>query len=147
PSSPPMSCWTESASASPPRAPPDADQAMPAEAPLRRVTNPIRRTAARSDGSPGEADKKVWIWAAAYVLVTTLCFSPTLTLPSSPARAGAIATRDFVAPRDLIVTDPAATARRRAEAAAGVLSVYDWDRRSGEGRAEAGADQFRASAE
>jgi putative nucleotidyltransferase with HDIG domain len=120
---------------------------MTAEAPLRRVTNPIRRTAARSDGSPGEADKTRWIWAAAYVLVTTLCFSPTLTLPSSPARAGAIATRDFVAPRDLIVTDPAATARRRAEAAADVLSVYDWDSTASARLEKEIADSFRRARE
>ena len=40
---------------------------------------------------------------------------------------GTIATRDVVAPRDLIVPDPDATARRRAEAAAEVLPLYDSD--------------------
>ena len=32
-----------------------------------------------------------------------------------------------MAPRDLIVPDPDATARRRVEASAEVLPVYDWD--------------------
>ena len=35
--------------------------------------------------------------------------------------------RDVIAPRDLIVPDAAATARRRVEASADVLPVYDWD--------------------
>jgi putative nucleotidyltransferase with HDIG domain len=42
-------------------------------------------------------------------------------------RPGSIATRDVVAPRDLIVPDPAATSRRRAEAVAETVPVYDWD--------------------
>ncbi len=50
-----------------------------------------------------------------------------LSFRSAPARPGEIATRDVVAPRDLIVPDAAATSRRRAEAAAEVLPVYDWD--------------------
>jgi hypothetical protein len=61
------------------------------------------------------------------VLVTTFAFSPSLSFRSAPQKAGSIATRDVVAPRDLIVADPAATERRRAEAAAEVLAVYDWD--------------------
>jgi len=38
-----------------------------------------------------------------------------------------VAAHDIVAPRDLIVPDPDATARRRAEAAAEVLPVYAFD--------------------
>ena len=45
----------------------------------------------------------------------------------SAETAIAIATRDVVAPRDLIVPDPDATARRRAEAAAEVLPLYESD--------------------
>ena len=67
------------------------------------------------------------LWAAAYVIVTTLSFSPALSFRDSPATPGAIATRDVVAPRDLIVPDPDATSRRRAEAAADVLPLYESD--------------------
>src|SRR5262249_60606433 len=41
--------------------------------------------------------------------------------------AGAGAGRGVVAPRDLMGRDPAATARRRLEAASEVVPVYDWD--------------------
>jgi putative nucleotidyltransferase with HDIG domain len=100
---------------------------MTSEAPPRRTTNPVRRSAPR-DANAGEGRRvSRLIWAAVYVLVTTFSFAPTLTLPSAPVRAGAIATRDYVAPRDLIIPDPASTTRRRAEAAAEVLPVYDWD--------------------
>lgn len=67
------------------------------------------------------------LWGALYVVVTTLSFAPTLTFRTAAVRAGAIATRDVVAPRDLIVPDPEATTRRKAEAAAEVLPVYDSD--------------------
>src|SRR5262249_49442686 len=111
------------------------------------VTNPIRRLAARSEGAPADRNRARWIWAAAYALVTTLCFSPTLTLPSSPVRAGAIATRDFVAPRDLIVPDLSATARRPADAAAEVLPVYDWDPTAASRLENELADSFRKARE
>jgi membrane-associated HD superfamily phosphohydrolase len=68
-----------------------------------------------------------WFWGILYVLVTTFSFAPTLTFRRTPVRPGSIATRDVVAPRDLIVSDPEATARRRLEAAAEVLPVYDFD--------------------
>ncbi|HMA17320.1 MAG TPA: HDIG domain-containing protein, partial [Thermoanaerobaculia bacterium] len=56
-----------------------------------------------------------------------ISFAPTLTFRTISARPGAIATRDVVAPRDLIVPDPEATTQRRAEAASEVLPVYDSD--------------------
>jgi putative nucleotidyltransferase with HDIG domain len=67
------------------------------------------------------------LWAIAYVLVTTLAFAPPLSFRGSVPAPGQIASRDVVAPRDLIVPDPDATARRREEAAAEVLPVYDQD--------------------
>ena len=76
---------------------------------------------------PGSFRVRPLLWAAAYVVVTTISFSPTLSFHDTPAAAGMVATHDVVAPRDLIVPDPDATARRRAEAAAEVLPVYDAD--------------------
>lgn len=67
------------------------------------------------------------LWAAAYVIVTTLSFAPTLSFRDRPLTAGMVAPGDVVAPRDLIVPDPDATARRKAEASAEVLPVYDFD--------------------
>jgi putative nucleotidyltransferase with HDIG domain len=66
-------------------------------------------------------------WAIGYVLVTTLAFAPPLSFRGSVPAPGQIASRDVVAPRDLIVPDPDATARRREEAAAEVLPIYDLD--------------------
>jgi putative nucleotidyltransferase with HDIG domain len=68
-----------------------------------------------------------FFWAAAYVLVTTFSFSPTLSFRGRPDETGSVARRDVVAPRDLIVPDPVATERRKSEAIADVLPVYDWD--------------------
>jgi putative nucleotidyltransferase with HDIG domain len=101
---------------------------MSSDAPTRRTTNSSRRAAAaRSDAVERVPRTRLILWATAYVVVTTFSFAPPLTFRGAPARAGSIASRDVVAPRDLIVPDPAATARRRAEAAAEVIPVYDWD--------------------
>ncbi len=78
-------------------------------------------------GEPHARRVRPLLWAAAYVVVTTLCFSPTLSFRDTAASPGMVAAHDVVAPRDLIVPDPDATARRRAEAAAEVLPVYDAD--------------------
>ncbi len=100
---------------------------MSTDAPPRRSTNSSRRITARLDEPLPVSRVQLLLWAIAYVLVTTFSFAPTLTFRSTPAKAGAIAVRDVVAPRDLIVPDPAATTRRRTEASAEVLPVYDWD--------------------
>ncbi len=61
----------------------------------------------RRRGHAAERRVRPLLWAAAYVLVTTLAFSPTLSFRDAPGRSRAsIATRDVVAPRDLIVADP-----------------------------------------
>ena len=99
---------------------------MSTDAPTRRPTNPSRRVIARPEEAP-ISRVQLFLWAAAYVVVTTLSFAPALTFRAAPAKAGSIAEKDVVAPRDLIVPDPAATARRRTEASAEVLPVYDWD--------------------
>ena len=100
---------------------------MPDDAPAGRTTAHFER----SPAPPKDARKKrrfhPWLWAAAYVLVTTVSFSPSLSFRDAPASAGMIAAHDVVAPRDLIVPDPEATARRRAEASAEVLPVYELD--------------------
>ena len=100
---------------------------MPDDAPSRRTTAHFERSPAPPKDARKTRRFHPWLWAAAYVLVTTVSFSPSLSFRDAPAAAGMIAPRDVVAPRDLIVPDPEATARRRAEAAAEVLPVYDLD--------------------
>ena len=102
---------------------------MADDAPAGRTTTHFGRPAAPTGdgGPPPHRELRPWLWALAYVLVTTLAFSPTLSFRDSPVTAGMVAPRDVVAPRDLIVPDPDATARRRAEASAEVLPVYESD--------------------
>jgi putative nucleotidyltransferase with HDIG domain len=101
---------------------------MPDEAPSGRATITFERPPA-PPRPPEAAGSKVrpLLWAAAYVLITTFAFAPSLSFVDARAAAGTVAARDVVAPRDLIVPDPDATARRRAEAAEEVLPVYDGD--------------------
>jgi len=106
---------------------------MPTGAPSRRSTHSFRssKTCGR-DGGDGSARPepgrwKLWAWAIAYVLVTTFAFAPSFSFRGSPPHAGEVATRDIIAPRDMIVPDHAATEKRRVEASAEVLPVYDND--------------------
>ena len=96
---------------------------MADEAPAGRTKTHFGRPAAPTGdgGPPPHRELRPWLWALAYVLVTTLAFSPTPSFRDSPVTPGMVAPSDVVAPRDLIVPDPDATARRRAEASAEVL--------------------------
>ena len=103
---------------------------MSDDAPTGRKTVDFQRPPAPPPKEPERKPSlrvRPFAWAAAYVVVTTLCFAPTLSFRDSPVAPGQVAARDIVAPRDLIVPDPDATARRRAEASAEVLPVYDFD--------------------
>ena len=97
----------------------------------KRLTFRRRRAAAPRDTGAAEALRRrglrPFLWGLLYVVTTTLSFAPTLTFRTVPVRPGAIATRDVVAPRDLIMPDPEATIRRKSEAATEVLPVYDSD--------------------
>jgi len=99
---------------------------MPETAPPGRDAMHSQRSAV-VPRPPERRRLRQWLWAAAYVFVTTLCFSPTPSFRDARPVPGSVAPRDVVAPRDLIVPDPDATARRRTEAAAEVLPVYEWD--------------------
>jgi putative nucleotidyltransferase with HDIG domain len=102
---------------------------MTTEASARRPTTSFwkRRGSPREEGVAPIAGLRPFFWALVYVLATTFAYSPTLSFRRPPAESGAIASRDVVSPRDLIVPDAVATERRRAEAVADVLPVYDWD--------------------
>lgn len=111
---------------------------MATGAPPRRSTHSFRASGGGARASGGTAREakadptarspwRLWIWAVAYVLVTTFAFAPSLSFRHVPAKPGEVSPRDVIAPRDLIVPDRAATDRRRVEAASDVLPVYDWD--------------------
>lgn len=103
---------------------------MSTGAPPGRTTIDFQKTPPappRDDGERPGVRVRPLLWAIAYVVATTLCFSPTLSFRDGPAVPGMVAPRDIVAPRDLIVPDPDATARRRAEVSAEVLPIYDFD--------------------
>ncbi len=103
---------------------------MSTGAPPGRTTIDFQKTPpppSREDGERPAVRVRPLLWAIAYVIATTLCFSPTLSFRDRPAVPGMVAPRDIVAPRDLIVPDPDATARRRAEVSAEVLPIYDYD--------------------
>jgi len=111
---------------------------MATGAPARRSTHSFRSSkSAREREREKERDRggprsprgrwKLWAWAVAYVLVTTFAYAPAFSFQRASAKPGEIAPRDVIAPRDLIVPDRAATERRRVEAAAEVLPVYDHD--------------------
>ncbi|HEY3202276.1 MAG TPA: HDIG domain-containing protein [Thermoanaerobaculia bacterium] len=101
---------------------------MTKDAPSGRTAINLQRASdLPRQGKPGPLRMRALLWASAYVLITTAAFSPTLSFRGTSPTPGSIAAHDVVAPRDLIVPDPDATARRRAEAAAEVLPVYESD--------------------
>jgi len=102
---------------------------MADEAPPGRSTIDFQRPPAATvrSAAPGGFRLRPLLWAAGYVIVTTLAFAPALSFRDTPMGPGMVAAHDVVAPRDLIVPDPDATARRRTEAAAEVLPVYESD--------------------
>jgi cyclic-di-AMP phosphodiesterase PgpH len=87
-----------------------------------------RRPSRRATTSPiAGLLRHAWPWTVIFVVATTFAFAPALTFRVGQLRAGSVATRDVVAPRDLILADPETTERKRQQAAAAVLPVYDDD--------------------
>jgi len=86
----------------------------------------FRRSAPSSDAMPAWR-RRSGLWMVLYVVVSAAAFSPGISFRAARLKPGTIAERDFVAPRDFILPDPEATERKRGEAAAAVLPVYDRD--------------------
>lgn len=61
------------------------------------------------------------------VVLLTVIFSPVVMRPLYLPQVGDIATRDIKADRDLLIEDAETTKKRRWEAAAAAVPVYDWD--------------------
>jgi hypothetical protein len=66
------------------------------------------------------------LWLVLYLALGAWCLLPSGTF-FQPAEVGAIAARDYVAPRDLLVPDEEATRGKRQRAREEVLPVYDFD--------------------
>jgi len=80
-------------------------------------------------------DKRPWqraletpsLWVALFLIVGTWALTPGAFLFSPRATPGAIAPRDYVATRDLLVWDEDATRAKQQQAREAVLPVYDLD--------------------
>lgn len=68
-----------------------------------------------------------WLWIGVFVLVGTSLLAPNDPLFVAQVPAGTIATRDYVAPRDLWLLDEASTHEKQRRAREEVLPVYDFD--------------------
>lgn len=72
---------------------------------------------------------ELWqLWALVFLFLAGWCLLPSRLFQASRAEAGSIATRTWVADRDLSVVNPTATEELRRQAAAAVLPVYDFNR-------------------
>ncbi|HET7452241.1 MAG TPA: hypothetical protein VFL12_05835, partial [Thermoanaerobaculia bacterium] len=71
----------------------------------------FRRSPPAVDSAP-RWRTRVGAWMCLYVLATTAAFSPGISFRSAALKPGAIAGRDYVAPRDFIVPDAEATDRK-----------------------------------
>ncbi|HEX3555950.1 MAG TPA: HDIG domain-containing protein [Thermoanaerobaculia bacterium] len=68
-----------------------------------------------------------WLWLGLFLLLATWALTPGAFLFPNRAVAGAIADRDYVASRDLLLKDDEATLAKQREARDAVLRVYDLD--------------------
>jgi len=67
------------------------------------------------------------LWVALFLIIGTWALMPGAFLFSPRATPGAIAVRDYVASRDLLVWDEDATRTKQQQAREAVLPVYDLD--------------------
>lgn len=87
-------------------------------------------------------------WILLFLAVLTWTLGPDRTRwDAARLEPGAIASRDFVAPRDALVPDQSATSARRQRARAEVLPVYDLDPAAGARLQEALSQAFQAGRE
>ncbi len=82
------------------------------------------------------------LWVLLFLLLGTWALLPAGFLTAPRVAAGAIASRDYVAPRDLLLPDDEATRERQARARFEVLPVYDLDLGVARERAAQLADLF-----
>src|SRR4051794_13554371 len=68
-----------------------------------------------------------WLWVALLLLVGTWCLTPGASLFAPRLAPGAVAGRDYVASRDLLLYDEEATRAKQQLAREKVLPVYDFD--------------------
>lgn len=95
-----------------------------------------------------------WVWIVLFVLLGSWALVPRRALPDRDVEPGMIADRTWIADRDLVLIDDAATEAVRLAARAEVLPVYDFDhtlladrRRQLAGFFQAGRDALAGLAE
>lgn len=76
-----------------------------------------------------EKGLELWqVWVALFVVLAGWALLPSRLFQGFRVEAGSVATRTYVADRDLSVINPTATEELRRQAAAAVLPVYDLNR-------------------
>ena len=90
----------------------------------------------RATGSP-------FLWAFLFVAALVLLYHQSARLPRYPYTVGEVADRDLVLNRDLAVSDPQETEKRRMEAVERVLPVFDWQPDRGPALSARLGDLFR----
>ncbi len=92
----------------------------------RRRPRRLRRWVARRWGRLLESS---WLFLAGFLVAGAASLLPWSALFAPRIEAGAIAGRDFIAPRDLLLPDDESTLARQQKARDEVLPVYDFDPR------------------
>src|SRR5262245_19489544 len=95
---------------------------------IRPVTGTIRlHTRRRAHDLWERALEMPLLWLGLFLLLGTWCLMPGAFLFSHRPEPGTIAERDYVASRDLLLNDAAASQSKQLEARVAVLPVYDFD--------------------
>jgi putative nucleotidyltransferase with HDIG domain len=68
-----------------------------------------------------------WLLLVGVSVLLSLFLFPNLLIPIRTYQVGDIAERDIKSPKDFLIKDEAATAKKRQEAARSILMVYDFD--------------------
>ena len=95
---------------------------------IRPVTGTIRlQTRHRANDLWERALEMPLLWLVLFLLLGTWCLMPGAFLFSRRPEPGTIAERDYVASRDLLLNDDAASQSKQLEAREAVPPVYDFD--------------------
>lgn len=81
----------------------------------------------RAAGIWADLLERPWVWVTLLVLAGTWTLLPPGLLFVPTIAPGSIATRDYVAPRDLLVLDEESTAEKERRSREEVLPIYDFD--------------------
>jgi hypothetical protein len=94
---------------------------------LRRARRALARTVRRTTEGWKRLLELPWVWVALLLTVGAWGLTPGGLLPVPEARVGEIASRDYVAPSDLLIPDEETTHEKQERARQQVPPVYDLD--------------------